>query len=227
MASRVSRMPESERKSFEIAEPMPRVVERKTTTFKFEQIKPEARQQISRHSNDVHRFAEERSRWEAQGAGRKAGHPDIERVPSAERKERTLPGEDRRGPEMKPSKRMESEPEGRVRHGEAPGRGQGRATTSPERQRPTKISPFETEQYQSDRVKVPTPPVAGKKQGRFFRKGPPSRPAEEQKTEIKEKRREKNTQRGMMRTETETITTETTVEDCDRRTGIVTGKVTI
>lgn len=195
MARRVSKMPESQRKNFEIAEPISRVVERKTKTFKFKHIKPEARQQISRHSNDVHRFAGERSRWEAQGAGRKAGHPVIERVPSAGRKERTLP-EGLKGPEMKPSKRMESEPAERVHHGEAPGRGRERATTSPHRERPTKVSPFEAERYQSDRVKVPTPPVVGKKRGRFFRKRPPSRPAEEQKTEVKEKRREKNRHRG-------------------------------
>ena len=179
MESRVSKMPESRRRNFEIAEPMTKVVARKATTFKFEQIKPKNRQQISRHSDDVRKFVEERSQWEKQGAGRNAGSPGMDRAPSAGRRE-TAPPAERKGPEMRTSERMESAPGERARRGEAPSRGREDATTSPDQQRSTRVSPRETEQNQSEKVKIRTPPVTGKQRGGFSRKGPPSRPSEEQ-----------------------------------------------
>jgi len=184
MERRVSNMPESQRRNFEIAEPMTRVVTRKTTTFKFEQTKPEARPQISRHADDVHKFVKERSQWESQGAGRKAGQPAMARVPSAGSKEMAPPVK-RKGPEMRPSEPKESAPAQRAGRGEAPGRGREGSTTSPEQQRSAKVSAHEAEQNQPDKVKVRTPPVGGTQRGGFSRQGLPSRPAEEQKVERK------------------------------------------
>jgi hypothetical protein len=178
MERRVSKMPESQRRNFEIAAPMTKVVTRKTSSFKFEQTKPEARQQISRHAEDVHKFGEERSHWESQGAGRKAGQPAMGRGPSVESKEMAPPVK-RKGPEMGPSEPKESAPAVRARGGEAPGSGREGSTTSPEQQRAAKVSPREAEQNQPDKVKVRTPPVGGKQGGGASRKGPPSRPAEE------------------------------------------------
>jgi hypothetical protein len=82
---------------------------------------------------------------------------------------------------MGPSERVESAPAERTGRGESPGSGREGSTISPEQQRPTKVLPSETEQNQSDKVKIRTSPVAGKEGGGFSRKGPPSRPAEEQK----------------------------------------------
>ena len=178
MERRVSKMPESQRRNFEIAEPMTRVVTRKTTTFKFEQTKPEARQQLSRHSNDVRKYAEERSRWESQGTGRGAGRPAMERAPSAGPKE-SASAVKRKGPEMGPSERVQSAPAEGARRGEAPGSGRQGSTTSPQQQRPTKVSPRDAEQNRADRVKIRTSPVVGKQGGSRSRKGPPTRPAEE------------------------------------------------
>jgi hypothetical protein len=178
MESRVSGMPASQRRNFEIAEPMARVVTRKTTTFKFEQIKPDARQQLARHSNDVHQFVQERSHWESQGTGRVAGRPVMEHVSSTERKEMTSPAK-RKGPQMGPSERTESAPAERAHRDEAPGSGRKGSTPSPQQPRPTKVSPGQTAQNQSDRVKIRTSPVVGKQGGGISRKGPPSRPAEE------------------------------------------------
>jgi hypothetical protein len=180
MERRVSKMPESQRRNFEVAVPMTRVVTRKTTIFKFEKTKPEARQQISRHSDDVHKFVGERSRWESQGAGHKADRPAMERVPSAKSKEMAPPVK-RKEPEMRPSEPMKSAPTERAGHGEVTGSGREGSRTSPEQQRPTKVLPRKVEPNQSDKVKVRTPPVVGKQGGGLSRKGPPSRPAEEQK----------------------------------------------
>jgi len=82
---------------------------------------------------------------------------------------------------MRPSEPMESAPAERARHGESQVRGPEGSTASPEQQKPAKISPSKGEQRQSDKVKVRTPPVAGKEGGGSSRKGPPSLPAEEQK----------------------------------------------
>lgn len=182
MERRLGKMPESRRRNLEIASPISGLVARKTSTFGFEQIKPESRQQISRHSSNVHKFVEDRNRWESQGAApTKAGRPVTERIPPAERK----------GPEPKAAMPAEQ-----MRHGETPGSGRTGLTTSPEQQGPMKISPREAKPYQSDKVRVSTSPVVGKQEGDSFGKRVPSRPAEEHKTKGQEKAAEREIQRG-------------------------------
>lgn len=61
----VGKMPKSERKNFEIAEPMTRVAQSKTR-FKFEKIQPKDRQRLSKYSHDVHKYANERHHRESQ-----------------------------------------------------------------------------------------------------------------------------------------------------------------
>jgi hypothetical protein len=179
MERRISKMPASQRRNFEIAAPMTRFVSRKTTTFKFEKAKPAARQQILRHADDVHKFVKERSHWESQGTVRKAG-PAMERVPSAASKE-TAATVKRKGPKMRPSEPMGSAPAERARGGEAPGSDRESSRTSYGKQMPTKISSRKGGPNQPDKVKVRTSPVGGKEGKGAFRKKPPSQPAEEQK----------------------------------------------
>jgi WXXGXW repeat (2 copies) len=179
MERRVSKMPTSQRRNFEVAAPMTRIVARKTTTFKFEQVKPGARQQISQHAGDVHKFVKERSHWESQGTVRKAGQPAVKRVPSARSEERA-PSMNRKGREMRPSEQRESAPAKRAVRGQALGSSREGSTMTREQQRPTKVSQRKGEQIQSDKVKVRTPPVVGKKGKGLPRKKPPSRPTEEQ-----------------------------------------------
>ena len=132
-------MPESRRINFEIAEPITRVVSRKTT-FTFEQSKPGARQQISRHSNDVHQFVKEPSRWESQGARRQSGQPAVKPTPSPGRNEMTPPVK-RKGPEETlPPERTESAPVQPGRRLDAPGSARDGATMSPEQQPPTAVT---------------------------------------------------------------------------------------
>jgi hypothetical protein len=182
MESSMNKMPVSQRRNFELAAPMTRIAARNTTTFKFEQTKPEARQQISRHVADVHKFVGERSQWESQGTVRKAGPPSMERVPTTQSKEMAPPVK-REGPETKPSKPSESAPAARAK---APVSGRESST---EQQRPAKVSPRETGQNQSDKVKVRTPPVVSKQGSGTSRKAPPSRPAEEKNNQRKNKRK--------------------------------------
>jgi hypothetical protein len=88
----------------------------------------------------------------------------------------------RKKPEMQPQERQEK-PSAERR---AP------VTITRPQERPASVSRPEGPQRNSERVKVPTPPVSSKKGGlSTFRKGPPSQPAEERKTENKKTRKEK------------------------------------
>jgi hypothetical protein len=165
MQSRVSRMPASQRRNFEMAEPMTRVVASKTTAFRFERIQPKARQQISRQSSDVRKFTQERSHWESQGPGRKGTASQA------------MP----KGAQMKPSGRMGSAPAEATRRGETPGSGREGATHSQGKQMSAKVSSREAQRTQPDKVKVRTRPVAGEQGKRLSGKKPPSRPEGEYK----------------------------------------------
>jgi hypothetical protein len=143
MARRASKMPESQRKNFEIAAPMTRVARGKTTDFKFEQSTPQAQKKISRHAADAQKFVKERSAWESQSGGRAAARPPKkhEGVPAAE--------------------------------------GRQKASSVTPKGPAAGASPRETKYHQPDKMKIRTPPVAGKKGGGSSRKGTPSRPTGE------------------------------------------------
>ncbi len=178
MERRVSNMKESQRRNFEVATPMTRLVEEKKTTFKFRQNKPEDRRQLSRHADEVHKYARERSQWESPVTVRKTDQPVMESIPSSERRERQAPTE-RKRPDMKGPERGESSHPERVRSGEAPDRGRESTMTSRSQVKPSNALRREEEQDKSDNVKVRTSPVVDKQKGGFFRKRPPSQPAEE------------------------------------------------
>jgi hypothetical protein len=104
----------------------------------------------------------------------------VGKMPASQRRNFEMaPPVKRKGPEMEASEHGQSLPAERAQRGEAAGSGRKASTTAPQQQRPTKVSPREAQQNQSDRVKIRTPPVVGKQGGGFSRKGPPSRPAEE------------------------------------------------
>jgi len=188
MERRVSNMPESRRRNFEVAVPMKRIVEKKTTTFKFRKIKPEDRKKISGQTGDLHKYVRERRQWESPVTVRKTDRPVRERAPSSERREMQVPMK-RKGSEMKPSERMESSRPERVCSGEAPARGRESSTTSPGQKESSKASQPEVEQGKSDNVKVRTSPVIDKQKGKFFRKKQPAQPDEEQAEQKGKKKR--------------------------------------
>jgi hypothetical protein len=127
-----TRLPQPQRNSIQMAEPMRTVVADKSSTMKFEQIKAGARQQLSRQTTDVHNFGEQRSRWESMSAGQKTIQPSTEH--------------------------------------------KGLMT-----------QPHQSNLTGPERVNIPSPPIADR-QGMMsiFRKGPPSRPADEQKTDFRD-----------------------------------------
>jgi hypothetical protein len=180
MENRVNEMPASRQKDFKFAEPMAKVVSGKATVFRFEQINPKSRQQLTKHSDDVQKYAKERKNWESPGAGRKAVPSAIRQNPSAGAKETTAPEKSKK-PETKAAEPEKSAPTERTRQSEPAGRTREVSITSTDRQRSAQVSSGEAEQNQPDRVNVRNSPVVGKKSGGFFRNRTPTRPAEEKK----------------------------------------------
>jgi hypothetical protein len=167
MEQRLDKMPEAKRKDIRIAKTMDKVVADKKAPLKFEQIKADARQKLSKDSTDVRKFRDERSRWESLPATNKPSSINIERrgiQPTEQKGTITAPAE-RKQPIM-PSLEQ-------------------RGQTPPSTERKT-IGPSHQEDNvtRSERVNIPSPPIVGKREG-FFSKTSPSQPADEQKTDVK------------------------------------------
>lgn len=172
--SRVSKMPDSQRRTVGIAAPITNIATRKTAPFKFEQMKPEARQQISSHSSDVHKFAGERSQWESKPTSRNTAPPASEHVGSAPA-ERTGRGEASGGQQKSPASTEQKKPT-------SP---EYKQPASPEQKQPTNVSSTKSGNNQPDREIVRTPPVAARQGAGYSQRRPPSRPAEERNTHKK------------------------------------------
>jgi len=156
------------------------------SAYTFEKNKPEVRQQIAKHSDEVRKFVKERSRWESKDQGQRPGGPVVKHVPPGEAKEKTKQVKRQKAP-TKQEERMKSAPARRTGGGAEPGSGRKNLTTPPQQQRPSKVSPGETKQKREDKVKVRTPPVVDKQRGASRRKEMPSRPAQEMPQPVKAK----------------------------------------
>ena len=171
MEERAARMPESQRREVRIASPLSTVVAEERTPLKFKEIRTEARQRVSKEATSVYRFGEARSRWESPAAG-----PETVRSPT-----------ERERPMTPPTGRRESETPSREHRGPAvssPGHGE-RAAPSAERG-PTFVPPREVNLTRPERVTIPKPPIVNRQRGLgIFRKSPPSRPSDEQRTDLR------------------------------------------
>jgi hypothetical protein len=169
--SRQTALPVSQRRNIQMAEPLSTVAADKKNPMKFEQLKTGARQKLSMQATDLHKYSEERNRWESASAGPKTVQPPLEHkgpvTPPTEHRESVTPSTERKEP----------------------------ATSSAARE-PTFVPPREVHLTQPEQVKIPSSPVVGRRGGLgIFEKGPPSRPAGEQKTEVKNTRGDKDTRR--------------------------------
>jgi hypothetical protein len=190
METRLSRLPESKRREIQMAEPLSRVVADKRAPMKFEQIKTGARQKLSRQATDVRKFGEERSRWESSRGQRIEDRGQNIRPPSSGVSP-LLTGTEGRGQKME-KRGQKIEEKGQT------------------------IRP----QNEPDRVKIPPSPVVENRgMMSFFRKGPPSRPSDEQKADVKDTRRGEDTHKDRdIRSEKETRTDKDTRSEKDTRT---------
>ncbi len=78
MENRLVRLPEPQRRNIRMAEPISTFVADEKSPLKFENIKTNAQEELSRQSTDVHKFREERSRWESPATGQKTVQSSVE-----------------------------------------------------------------------------------------------------------------------------------------------------
>ena len=149
--SRLARLPEPQRRAAQVVRPFAGAVEHRETPLKYERISPDARQRIATKAGAVRTFRDERNRWES----------DAPRPPAA------LAPRVREGTVEAPPRRPEAPPPGV----EPPG---------PSRREAAPPRPRQAEAPQAERVQIPPPPAAGRSGLQdIFRRGPPTRPADE------------------------------------------------
>ena len=156
--SRLAKMPETQRRDYQVTQPIAVAAADRKAPLKFERINTDERQKISRQATALRTFRDERTRWEAKADSPKTVHSPGERkttvTPPVERRETVQPPQ-------------------------AP----GNRKTEPSAQRDHAFVPArEAPVSRPERVKIPAPPVVGKSGvSGIFRKSPPSRPLNEGK----------------------------------------------
>jgi len=152
MEVRQARMPESQRRSLQVAAPLTRVVEERRSPLKFERIKTDERQRLSAEAGSVRRFGAERRNWESVSPGSKSAQPPAER-------RRSLTPPDGQGEPVTP-------PAGREGGATLRGAERGPGTPSTERERPVMPSPEGRDKVtpSEGRDRTVTPSPEGRKQ---------------------------------------------------------------
>jgi len=182
MEIRQAKMPEGRRKDIQIARPISRIIADKREPFKFETIKTDARQKLSRQTSDVHKFKDQRSLWESSRSGSQTIQPPMEHqspvTSTTERRGQVTSPTERKGPMSPASDRRGS-------------------VSPPTERKPLEVPQREVKLTQPDRVKIPSSPISDRAKGlSFFKKGPPSRPSDEQKADVRDTQRDKDSGTG-------------------------------
>jgi hypothetical protein len=169
MEVRQSKMPEPQRGSIRIAAPIRSFAADERSPLKFEESRTGAQDKISRQAASVQKFGEERSRWESPPAGSQPARSTTEREravsPPTERREPASPPKEERGSARPSSGQRES------------------AAPSSDRST-TYVPPRDVDRNTPESVTIPTPPISNTQRGPgIFREGPPSRPADERRTD--------------------------------------------
>ncbi len=129
MKTRLTRMPMTQRKNIQMAEPLKKLISGKTSPLKFDRMNNNTLKKLSHYTKNVHEFRRERNRWESSSPAQPKSRPSA--APHVPRS-------------------------------------------------------------QPDQVKIPNSPVVEKRSfWSVFKKGPPSRPTKERKTEVKKRRESK------------------------------------
>lgn len=197
--SRMARRPESHRQTSQLVRPIEETTATgRKTSQKFEKIDADTRQKISKQAAAVHKFSDDRNRWESPAAGSRTTQPAVERktdvIPSSEHKRTIQPVEENKTT-MTPSvdRRQTSRPsrehEATVTPSteqspmiEPPKKTKGSLTAPDSQRERTSVSRREPQVSRPERVQIPASPVVGNsgRQG-LFRKGMPTQPAAESK----------------------------------------------
>jgi hypothetical protein len=158
METRQAKLPEPQRRDVQMARPLSTVVADKATPLKFGQLNSGDRKKITTQATDLHKFRDQRTRWESTAPEQKTAQPPTER----------------KGLVTPPIERKES----------GPTPVEGRSSASPPVERmPPFVPPRAVWATKPETVTIPTPPITGKPANSGAREvGPPSKPAEERQS---------------------------------------------
>jgi hypothetical protein len=188
MEQREAKLPEAKRNDIRMAESFDKVVANKKSTMKFEPVKKDEMQKISKQSTDLRKFGDNRSRWESSPAPTKSGQPNIieRKGPSTQPTEqKTGPATQLTGQKIGPATQPTTVTPPAERKQPVTPSSEQRGQTPPSTERKTPgPSPQENNVTKSERVNIPSPPIVGKQEG-IFNKTSPSQPADERKTDVK------------------------------------------
>ena len=95
MEARLAKLPEAQRRNYELASPIQAIAARKGSSLKLERLNADTREKMSAQAAEAHKFRDERVKWEAAGqANPKASVRPGEHVagPTAEHQGPVTPG---------------------------------------------------------------------------------------------------------------------------------------
>lgn len=184
--ARLAKMPEPQRRAQRVAQPLTAVVTSRETPLKFERIEPDDRQKIAKQASQVHKFREERNRWEAAAEDRpKAVEPPTGAKP---------PVRPKSPPEVNPPDRPPTAP-----RAVTPPAEQKEPVTPPAR-KPGVVAPREVRVTRPEKVRIPKPPIVGKSpDSRKPDLAPPPKPEDERRSEADTKGRQKGSDKDKER----------------------------
>ncbi len=172
MEVRQAKLPELQRRNLQIAQPLNRVVARRTTPLKFEPVSSSEQKKITRQATDVRKFGDQRTRWESPAVSRRTVGPLTERKeivkPPAEHKEPTVGSPERKAPASPPVEHKE--PTVGPRERKAPTTPPVASTPAerkatgpvPAEHAPPFVSPREVKMTKPETVRIPRPPIIGR-----------------------------------------------------------------
>jgi hypothetical protein len=177
MENRLARLPEAQRKEIRMAEPINTVVNEKKTAFKFERIKPDTMQKINTDATEVRKYRDERSKWESN----KGRTPEFKDQKVQVKEQPQIKEQKMDNKETRPQEKEQKMENRNTRPPEREQKAENKDVRPPQQNEQKVQSPKEPE-----RIKVPPSPVVEKHSVmNVFRKGPPSRPSDEQKADDK------------------------------------------
>jgi hypothetical protein len=170
MEIRQAKAPELQRRNLQIAQPLNRVIARRTTPLKFEPVSSSEQKRITRQATDVRKFGDQRVRWESPSVSRRTIGPLAERKevvkPPVEHKEPTAGPLERKAPTTGPTAPTER-----------------KAGPAPTEHAPPFVAPRELKVTKPETVRIPRPPIIGRAVTPSRQEvGTPSNPTEERQS---------------------------------------------
>ena len=174
----------SQRKNFEVAAPMKRIIKDKTTSFKFREARPEIRKQTLKNTDEMRKYSRDRSQWESPANNKSnTNQKAVNKLPAADYRDKHKTA-DRQKIDIKKTGNKDIPNKEYKRVDKKSEKSKNTIIKAFRKKESSNVSQGEEKEQKSDNVKVKTSPVVDKRKGSFFRKKAPSQPDEE-----KERRR--------------------------------------